>query len=160
MDSVKARRAARELQLLVPAPSDRRAHTVVFHGLSMLPLLQEGDEVAVEPVPWEAIRVGDIVTYRQDDKFPTRRVVHKEADRLVLWCENWPTLRFSAGRDEVLGRAVARRRAGVWLRARDAAWRVARWRALARYHSRRLRSALAAALAARRLPSRRPGPVP
>jgi hypothetical protein len=159
MDPFKALRAARELQLLVPPHPDRPAHTVVFHGLSMLPLLQDGDEVAVEPVRWEAIRVGDIVTYRHEDKFPTRRVVHKAADRLILWCENWPTLRFSAGRDEVLGRAVARRRDGVWLTSRDAPWRVARWRALGRYHGRRLQSALAAALAARRSPGARPGPA-
>ena len=125
----KTRLIAKELQVAVSSPN----RTLHFHGESMRPLLVEGDEVVVEPVAWNRIRIGDIITYRYLDRFPTRRVVHKRNDRLELWCDNWPDRSFTAMRDDVLGRAIARRREGVWLTAAGREWRRARRRALARY---------------------------
>jgi hypothetical protein len=126
----KARLIAKELQVAASAP-DR---TLYFHGESMRPLLVEGDEVIVQPIAWERIRIGDIVTYRYLDRFPTRRVVRKHADRLDLWCDNRPTRRFSALRQDVLGLATARRRDGSWLCDRDPEWKRARTTALARWY--------------------------
>jgi len=125
----KTRLIAKELQVAVSSPN----RTLYFHGESMRPLLVEGDEVVVEPVTWNRIRIGDIITYRYLDRFPTRRVVRKRADRLELWCDNWPDRSFTAPREDVLGRAIARRREGVWLSARGREWRRARNRALVRY---------------------------
>ena len=127
----KVRRAARELQLSARASGQ----THYFHGESMRPLLIEGDEVVVEPVEWSEIRLGDIVTYRYLDRFPTRRVVGKSGARLELWCDNWPDRFFSTVPADVLGRATARRRGERWLSARSWSWRRARWRALI-YHAR------------------------
>ena len=79
------------------------------------------------------IRLGDVITYRDGDRFPTRRVVGKSGVGLALWCENWPNRFFSASRNEVLGRAVARRRENGWLTRTDLAWQWARWTALARH---------------------------
>jgi hypothetical protein len=111
--------------------SDRR--TLYFHGESMRPLLVEGDEVVVEPVAWERISRGDIITNRYLDRFPTRRVVGKSDDRLDLYCDNWPGRSFTTTRGDVLGRAVARRRDGVWLTAADREWKRARRTAMIRF---------------------------
>lgn len=137
MTAREARRllAAKELQVEYSSES----RPLYFHGESMRPFLQEGDEVIVAPVSWGEIRPGDIVTYRYDDKFPTRRVVKKTSRYLNLWCENWPRRRFRAAREEVLGRGVARRRDGRWLRCTDPAWRSASRRALIAYRRERLR---------------------
>ena len=126
---------AKELQLEVSS----RQRTLHFHGESMRPFLVEGDEVVVEPVSWDAIRPGDVITYRYLDRFPTRRVVRKTDAALQLWCENWPDRSFTAAREEVLGRAVARRRGDNWLAATDAAWRMVRLSAMLRWRARQLR---------------------
>ncbi len=128
MDS-KARLIAKELQVETSSPE----RTLYFHGQSMRPFLVEGDEVIVEPVRWSRIRIGDIITYRYLDRFPTRRVVRKTGSTLTLWCDNWPWQTFSAGREDVLGRATARRRGDEWLRRNQKAWRRARWSALLKY---------------------------
>jgi hypothetical protein len=125
----QARLIAKELQV---ATSSRR-RTLYFHGKSMHPFLVEGDEVVVEPVTWDEIAIGDIITYRYLDRFPTRRVVRKTGTGLLLWCENWPWLSFPAAREDILGRAVARRRGDEWLEESDLAWRKARWKARLKY---------------------------
>ena len=117
--------AARELQLL----SGGRLE-VVFHGTSMDPLLFEGDLVLVEDVTVDDIAIGDIVTYRYLDRYPTRRVVGIEPDRLTLWCDAWPHLRFRASPEDVLGRAVGRVRNDHRLDASDPEWISRRERAL------------------------------
>jgi hypothetical protein len=38
---------------------------------------------------------------------------------LHLWCESWPERQFFAERENVLGRAVARRRDETWISRRD-----------------------------------------
>ncbi len=125
----RARLIAKELQLAASS----RQRTLYFHGESMRPFLIEGDEVIVEPVGWNRIALGDVITYRYLDRFPTRRVIRKTEEGLTLWCENWPWRTFSTSREDVLGRAVARRRGEAWLNARELAWRKARWVALLKY---------------------------
>jgi hypothetical protein len=120
---------AKELQL----EKSSRERTLYFHGESMRPLLIEGDLVVVEPVEWDDIRPGDIVTYRYLERFPTRRVMRKSKDALYLWCDNWPDRHYSCTRSDVLGRAVARSRDGAWLHATDRDWRVRRARARVRW---------------------------
>lgn len=131
------RQIAKELQLKVSS----KQRTLYFHGESMRPFLVEGDEVVVEPVEWDRIRPGDVITYRYLDRFPTRRVLRKTPEGLLLWCENWPDRTFRATREEILGRAVARRRGDNWLAATDLAWRLARASARLRWewrHARRV----------------------
>lgn len=137
MKGDRVRLLAQELQLLRSRQMDVR-----FHGLSMLPFLREGDRVVVEPVAWDDIRPGDLITYRDADRFPTRRVVSKRSSRLVLWCDNWPDLRYRVPRDQVLGRAAARERDGAWLGREDPEWQAATGRALAAFRARRPRHAL------------------
>ncbi len=126
---------AKELQLEVSS----KQRTLYFHGESMRPFLVEGDEVVVEPVEWDSIRPGDVITYRYLDRFPTRRVVRKTGDGLLLWCENWPDRWFRAARGDVLGRAVARRRGRAWLAASDPAWKLARLSATLTWELRHIR---------------------
>lgn len=134
MEDTKALLLARELRLLNSA--ENRA--LYFHGESMLPFFREGDEIIVRPVRWEQIRIGDMITYRLGDKFPTRRVVRKLNDSLQLWCENWPDRRFRAAKSDVLGRVVARARGGSWLSRDESAWKRATRRALLRFYARTL----------------------
>jgi hypothetical protein len=149
---------AKELQLSFSSES----RALYFHGTSMYPFLVEGDEVIVVPVSWRDIHVGDVVTYRFADKFPTRRVVRKTARDVRLWCDNWPQQRFAASRADVLGRAVARKRDGRWITPRHPEWRAARRAALVSYVRRVLAPDCArlprriAGVVARRLGLRRP----
>jgi hypothetical protein len=129
MRDQSVRLIAKELQLELSSET----RTLYFHGESMSPFLVEGDEVVVTPVAWRDIRVGDVVTYRLQDKFPTRRVVRKTREGLDVWCENWAGRRFFAPREDVLGRAVARKRGRTWISHRDPEWVAARRRALADY---------------------------
>ncbi len=131
MDSTRALLLAKELQLL----NSTESRTLYFHGQSMFPFLREGDELIVQRADWNEIRVGDVVTYRLADKFPTRRVFRRMDDFLLLWCENWPARRFRAARDDVLGVVVARAREGVWLTHRDPTWRRAARRALLKFYA-------------------------
>ena len=132
MNPENARGIARELLLRGSSESS----PVYFHGYSMEPFLTEGDLMIVDPVAWEEIRRGDIITYRHQDKFPTRRVVGIGKGTLDFWCENWPTRRFRAARHDVLGRAVARRRNGHWIRSDGPEWTGARRGALREYRRR------------------------
>ena len=125
----KERLVARELQ--VELSSQER--TLYFHGESMRPFLGEGDEVVVRPVAFENIRLGDVVTYRYNDKFPTRRLMWRTPDRLEMWCENWPGRYYETRREDILGLAVARKRDGTWITHHDAEWKAARRSALLKY---------------------------
>lgn len=132
--NVDRRLIAKELQL----QRSSRERTLHFHGESMRPFMVEGDEVVVHPVAWDDIRLGDVITYRFLDRFPTRRVMRKSASSLLLACDNWPGRHFTASRTDVLGRAVARRRGQDWLRCGDLAWKFTRRSAWLRWRFRQL----------------------
>jgi len=108
---------AKEIQLR----DSKRIDTVYFHGYSMKPFLIEGDELTVEPVRWSRIRIGDIVTYRNGDKFPTYRVVRKAGNNLVLGPDNWPK-RFKVRREDILGKVTQRHRKGEHLSCHNWRW--------------------------------------
>jgi hypothetical protein len=131
MEPTHARRVAEKLQLLHSDPS----RTLYFHGDSMLPFFREGDQLAVEPVDWDEIRLGDVIAYRAGEKLPARRVVKKLSGVLQLWCENWPERRFEAARSDILGRVIARERAGSCLTREQAAWKRAARRALLQFYT-------------------------
>ena len=106
---------------------------VYFHGETMRPLLGEGDLVIVTPVKWEDIRLGDIITYRFEDKFPTRRVlaIDRAAGTLVVHGDSipgWP--HETVGQHDVLGRAEARIQNGLRIDRHSREWRRAARRAL------------------------------
>ena len=125
----EARRlAAMELQLAQAA-----RQPAWFHGLTMLPLLREGDQVQVEPITHRDVRIGDVVTYRFEDKFPTRRVVavDRARRRFVIMGDSVPGRReYLVPFDDVLARVVRRRRDGAWLATTSFAWRRQTARAL------------------------------
>jgi hypothetical protein len=101
----------------------------------MLPLLREGDEVEVDPVAWEDVREGDVVTYRDRDKFPTRRVVeirHEERVFVIMGDSIRPRRSWLVPFDDVIGRVARRRRDGRWMTTRHWGWRLQRAKVLAR----------------------------
>lgn len=111
-----------------------RRHLAYFHGLTMRPLLQEGDEVETEPITWAQVRVGDVVTYRFEDKFPTRRVmvIDRPRRQFVIMGDSIPGRRqYLVAFDDVIARVRRRRRAGEWLEATSLSWRArTAWRVL------------------------------
>jgi hypothetical protein len=126
-----ARVAAMELQL-----KRSQVEPAYFHGYLMLPLLREGDEVEVEPIAGDDARVGDVVTYRDTDKFPTRRVMEiREHGRLLVIMGDSvrPRRTWLVPADDVLGRVVRRRRDGAWMTTRDWRWRLQRHKVVLRY---------------------------
>lgn len=125
----RARVAGQELRLRHSAAIG----PVYFHGETMRPFLGEGDHVVVEPVEWSSIVPGDVITYRFNDKFPTRRVVEvqHETERLIIRGDSikgWPD--FVVARADVLGRAEARIRDERRIDVRSGEWRRAARRAL------------------------------
>jgi hypothetical protein len=110
--------AAKELYLL----GSIKAGHIEFHGPTMHPFLQDGDELVVEPVEWNQIRVGDIITYRLEDKFPTCRVARKTPSFLSLKADNWPAFQADVGKDDVIGKVVRRNRSGSVLCHDDWRW--------------------------------------
>ncbi len=154
MNRASARAAAEALQLLY-APRTK----VMFHGKSMEPILREGDNVVLEPVAFEDVEVGQIITYRYESKYPTRRVVARRSDHLVLWCDSWPSLRFHVHAADILGRVVARIRDGEQLDCTDDDWKAQTQQALRVYRRshgshllRRLRRAIAQRVLGREIP--------
>jgi signal peptidase I len=123
MEEARIKTLAKELQLT----HSMRIGTVTFHGESMFPFLKEGDELIVEPSDWNEIRPGDIVTYRDSDKFPTYRVLKKIDDNLLLKADNWLDS-FHVHRKDVLGKVVERQRGNSSLSYKS--WK---WRAYSRY---------------------------
>jgi hypothetical protein len=131
-----------ELQL-----ADSRGQPAYFHGYLMVPVLREGDEVEVETISWRDVRSGDVVTYRDADKFPTRRVMEIRSDERVFVIMGdgvHPRRQCLIPFDDVVGRVRRRRRNGRWSTTQHWTWRAQRARVLLRY---RLASTRAADLA-------------
>jgi hypothetical protein len=106
-----------------------------FHGLTMRPHLVEGDEVETEPITASEVRLGDVVTYRFEDKFPTRRVLAADDDARVftIMGDSIPGFReYRVSYDDVLARVIRRRRDGRWLAVTDGPWRIQTGRVRAR----------------------------
>jgi hypothetical protein len=116
-----SRTIAHELRLSRPG-----APPSYFHGQTMRPHLVEGDLVVTEPVTASEVRIGDVVTYRFDDKFPTRRVVARDrrSRTFTIMGDSIPGRReYVVPFEDVLARVVRRQRDGAWLATRDAPWR-------------------------------------
>lgn len=115
---------------------------VYFHGKTMLPFLQEGDLLVVVPVAWGQLRVGDVVTYRDDDKFPTRRIVWIDRRRevAIIMGDSIPDRRrYRVPRSEVLGRVVSRERAGRTIGRHHPIWYYYTLKAILKEYLRELR---------------------
>ena len=124
---------ARLLGMELRMESSGRWGGVYFHGDTMRPFLRDGDEVVIEPVSWQDVRIGQIVTYRHLDLFPTRRITehHRLQGRFILKGDGMPLRRFFRAQEEdITGRVVARKRGSKVLTNRDFSWHVAAWRAL------------------------------
>ena len=119
---------AKELQI----ENSEKIGTVIFHGNTMFPFLKDGDEVVMIPIQWEEIRIGDIIIYRLEDKFPTYRVIKKIQNGLVLKADNWNNI-VSVWKDDVLGRIVRRKRGNFLLSCNHWRWIFYSKRAIYKY---------------------------
>ena len=96
-----------------------------FHGATMLPFLVDGDEVSIEPVGFDDVRAGDVVTYRDQQYFPTRRVIRidRRSRSLILKGDAIPELTFFVLEEDLLGRVTTITRGDRRFNASDAEWR-------------------------------------
>ena len=134
-----ARRVAAMEAQLAAADGRRPAY---FHGLTMVPLLVEGDLIEVEPVEAADVRRFDVVTYRFEDKFPTRRVMEIDGAARTFTIMGDAIAgyrRYEVPFDDVLARVVRRRRGDDVVEAGDLRWRWCelRFRARLAVHERR-----------------------
>lgn len=130
--------AAKELYLL---ESNGRSQ-IEFHGLTMQPFLQDGDQLTISPVQWDEIRAGDIITYRYKDKYPTYRVLSKEPSLLLMMADNWPNYRAEIRPDEVIGRVIQLKRGDSLLSNKMLAWRISSTRVIWKRRLKNLRGYL------------------
>lgn len=95
----------------------------------MLPLLADGDRLEIVQVRIGEIRMGDIVTYRDRDKYPTRRVVGFDAARseFLIQADYKPATVFRVPSAAILGRVEARIRGSKRLARTSLRWRCAAW---------------------------------
>jgi len=95
----------------------------------MLPLLRDGDGLEIVPVCAEEIRLGDIVVYREQEKYPTRRVVGFNPARteFFIQADYTPVRLFCIPATALLGRVEARLRGGKRLHRTSVRWRWAAW---------------------------------
>lgn len=121
LDPISSKIIAKELQLL----SSNHAAPVYFHGKTMLPFLQEADELKVIPYTAAEVKLGDIVTYLFDDKFPTRRVIIKKNKKKIFIIKgdsiNW--INFKVPYENVIGLVIARKRGVKWITRKNLYWK-------------------------------------
>lgn len=79
----------------------------------------------------EEIRLGDIVVYREQEKYPTRRVVGFNPARteFFIQADYTPASLFCIPATALLGRVEARLRGGKRLHRTSVRWRWATWSA-------------------------------
>jgi len=114
--------AAKKLQLL----NSDKWDTVYFHGKTMRPFLQEGDELIIIPIDVKDISPGDIVAYSHKDKFPTRRVIRIFYPRklFLIQGDNIPQKKFLVSFDHILGIATTRIRNTKTVNTDDIVWKL------------------------------------
>ena len=90
--------------------------SVQAQGDSMYPLLQDGDLVEYERVPFSKISVHDIVlTYgKEKEAFVTHRVIYKTLSFLITKGDNNPTADERIKKGQILARVVRFKRKGAW----------------------------------------------
>lgn len=113
--------SAKELQLL----GSKNFDPVYFHGETMLPFLREADELIITPVNPTEIKLGDIVTYLDDDKFPTRRVIRdlKSKHSFLIQGDTSSKIKAVVPYDSVAGKAIGRKRNGKWIYQNNLRWK-------------------------------------
>jgi len=82
---------------------------------SMVPTLRAGDEIAVEPVPFEALRTGDVILFELMGQLICHRLVEVSNGRLLTRGDAASSGGLWIGRDQVLGKVVNIRRRTVWV---------------------------------------------
>ncbi len=121
MEDIKREIVAKELQLI----NSERAEPVYFHGKTMLPFFQEADELKVVPITADEVKIGDIVTYVFEDKFPTRRVIKRQNNkgRFIILGDSINWISFKVPFEDVIGLVIARKRESKWITVKNYYWK-------------------------------------
>lgn len=93
------------------------------NGISMVPLLQTGDHVIVEPVPAAVLRIGDVIAFRYNRDTITHRIVSQTPQGFLTLGDNFHQLDPLVSPEMILGRVAAVEKhgrlyslsTGIWL---------------------------------------------
>jgi signal peptidase I len=77
-------------------------------GRSMLPTIQDGEIVRVEPVAASTLRLGDIVLLRQGAEFKAHRIIRKRGQYFITRGDTGMDADGEIRRDQILGRVTAK----------------------------------------------------
>jgi signal peptidase I len=77
-------------------------------GRSMLPTIQDGEIVRVEPVAASTLRIGDIVLLRQGAEFKAHRIIRNRGQYFITRGDTAMDADGEIRRDQILGRVTAK----------------------------------------------------
>jgi uncharacterized repeat protein (TIGR01451 family) len=81
-------------------------------GRSMLPLIQDGDFLYVEPVGGAALKVGEIVLFDKGGEFKAHRIVGRKGESFITRGDAGMEIDGLIARELIIGRVVAKESAG------------------------------------------------
>jgi hypothetical protein len=94
-----------------------------FHGNSMLPVFREADYLMLKQIGWENLRVGNVVVFRDELRYPTRRIVKKYSDAVLVVGDNWIDQKQLINSERILGVVYSRRREKRTITSNDIEWK-------------------------------------
>jgi hypothetical protein len=77
-------------------------------GRSMLPVIQDGEIVHVEPVATSMLRIGDIVLLRTGEQFKAHRIIRKRGQCFITRGDSGVDTDGEIRGDQILGRVTAK----------------------------------------------------
>ena len=84
------------------------AFTFQAHGRSMLPIIEDGDLLRVEPVDPARLKLGDIVLFRAEGRLKAHRIVRRKGARFFTRGDATVEGDGAIERQQILGRVVAK----------------------------------------------------
>jgi signal peptidase I len=95
-----------------------RSVNLQVSGDSMKPILEEGDQIRIEPIKPHQARRGDILTYQYETKLVTHLLCYSLGlgHRKLMFFRGWANNFFDypVKQNQVVGKAVAIKRDGKW----------------------------------------------
>ncbi len=77
-------------------------------GRSMLPVIDDGEALHVEPIGESRLKSGDIVLFRKDGEFKAHRILRKKGECFITRGDAGMNIDGEVGREQILGRVIAK----------------------------------------------------
>lgn len=96
-----------------------KTFTIKAQGNSMYPLLQDGDTVEYRNVPFQTIKLNDIVLLYIKNIFITHRVIYKTKNTCITRGDNNKAADVTTQKGRILAKVIRFKRKGVWYGIQD-----------------------------------------